>query len=90
MVNKKDARHEIPTRMNILQHPSRVVLSKHPGYMPSVSGFASPIYISLTSSSHMSVLTIFPLSTMEYGQTDTNFFECGTNGLASTKYRRIR
>jgi len=41
-VNKKDARREIPTRMNILWRPSRVVLGKHPRYMPSVSEFASP------------------------------------------------
>ena len=27
---------------------------------------------------------------MEYKQTDTNIFECGTNGPASTKHGRIR
>jgi len=27
---------------------------------------------------------------MEYKQTDTNFFECGTDGLASTKHGKIR
>jgi len=72
-VNKKDARREIHTRMNILRRPSRVVLGKHPRYMPRVSEFASLICISLTSSSHMSVLTIFPLSIMKYKQTNTNF-----------------